>query len=92
MNKKIIITGALSLFGLASLIAQPTLVEKIEAKEGRVVIPYERWKLPNGLTILLNEDHSDPAVHVLVSQTEGQVYVQLMWSEGSYSLPHYWNK
>ncbi len=71
MNKKTIITGALSLFSLASLIAQPTLVEKIEAKEGKVVIPYEKWKLPNGLTILLNEDHSDPAVHVLVTYKVG---------------------
>jgi zinc protease len=71
MNKKTIITGALSLIGLTSLIAQPTLVEKIEAKEGKVVIPYERWKLPNGLTVLLNEDHSDPAVHVLVTYKVG---------------------
>ena len=71
MNKKLIITGALSFLGLASLVAQPTLVEKIEAKEGKVVIPYEKWKLPNGLTILLNEDHSDPAVHVLVTYKVG---------------------
>lgn len=71
MNKKTIITGALSFFSLVSLIAQPTLVEKIEAKEGKVVIPYEKWKLPNGLTILLNEDHSDPAVHVLVTYKVG---------------------
>jgi zinc protease len=71
MNKKIIITGALTFLGLASLIAQPTLVEKIEAKEGKVVIPYEKWKLPNGLTILLNEDHSDPVVHTLVTYKVG---------------------
>jgi zinc protease len=71
MNKKTIITGALSLLGFASLLAQPTLVEKIESKEGKVVIPYEKWKLPNGLTILLNEDHSDPAVHVLVTYKVG---------------------
>ncbi|MES2513501.1 MAG: pitrilysin family protein [Bacteroidota bacterium] len=70
MNKKLI-TGALSLFSLASLIAQPTLIEKIEAKEGKIAIPYEKWKLPNGLTILLNEDHSDPAVHVLVTYKVG---------------------
>jgi len=35
MNKKTIITGALSFFSLVSLIAQPTLVEKIEAKEAK---------------------------------------------------------
>jgi zinc protease len=71
MNKKTIITGALSLFSLATLVAQPTLVEKIEAKDGKAVIPYEKWKLPNGLTILLNEDHSDPVVHVLMTYKVG---------------------
>ena len=71
MNKKTIIASALSLLSFATLIAQPTLVEKIESKEGKVVIPYEKWKLPNGLTILLNEDHSDPAVHVLVTYKVG---------------------
>lgn len=71
MNKKTIITGALSLLGLTSIIAQPTLVEKVEQKADKVVIPYEKWKLPNGLTILLNEDHSDPVVHVLVTYKVG---------------------
>lgn len=71
MNKKTIITGALSLLGLTSLLAQPTLVEKVEPAAGKVVIPYEKWKLPNGLTILLNEDHSDPVVHVLVTYKVG---------------------
>ena len=71
MNQKTIITGMLSLIGLTSIVAQPTLVEKVEAKEGKVVIPYEKWKLPNGLTILLNEDHSDPVVHTLVTYKVG---------------------
>lgn len=71
MNKKLIITGALGFMSLATMLAQPTLIEKVEAKEGKVVIPYEKWKLPNGLTILLNEDHSDPAVHVLVTYKVG---------------------
>jgi len=35
------------------------------------VIPYERWKLPNGLTILLHEDHSDPVVHTMVTYKVG---------------------
>ncbi len=71
MNKKTILTGALSLLGLTTLLAQPTLVEKVEQVAGKVVIPYEKWKLPNGLTILLNEDHSDPLVHVLVTYKVG---------------------
>ncbi len=71
MNKKTIITGALSLFALTTVIAQPTLIEKVEAKADKVIIPYERWKLPNGLTILLHEDHSDPVVHTMVTYKVG---------------------
>jgi zinc protease len=71
MNKHLIITGALTVFGLTTLMAQPTLVEKVEAKADKVVIPYERWKLPNGLTILLHEDHSDPVVNVMVTYKVG---------------------
>ncbi len=71
MNKKIIVTGALGLLGFTSLEAQPTLIEKVEAKSDKVVIPYEKWKLPNGLTVLLNEDHSDPLVQVMVTYKVG---------------------
>jgi zinc protease len=62
MTKKIIAASVFSILGLSTLIAQPTLIEKVELKPDKVVIPYERWKLPNGLTILLHEDHSDPVI------------------------------
>lgn len=71
MKRKSIILGLLSVFSISTYIAQPTLIEKVEAKPGKVVIPYERWKLPNGLTILLHEDHSDPVVNVMVTYKVG---------------------
>jgi len=71
MTKKILLAGALSLLGLSALIAQPALIEKVESKPDKVVIPYERWKLPNGLTILLHEDHSDPVVNIMVTYKVG---------------------
>lgn len=71
MKQRILMTGVLTFFGLASLIAQPTLIEKVEAKTDKVVIPYERWKLPNGLTILLHEDHSDPVINIMVTYKVG---------------------
>jgi len=40
------------------------LVEKVTASPGQVVIPYEKYMLPNGLTLLVSEDHSDPLVRV----------------------------
>lgn len=50
---------------------QAQLIEKVEPQPGKVVIPYEKYKLPNGLTILLHEDHSDPVVNVMVTYKVG---------------------
>ncbi|MEM7420575.1 MAG: pitrilysin family protein [Pseudomonadota bacterium] len=36
-----------------------------------VSIPYEKYTLPNGLTVILHEDHSDPLVHVDVTYHVG---------------------
>lgn len=71
MKRKSIILGLLSVFTISTYIAQPTLIEKVEAKPGKLTIPYERWKLPNGLTILLHEDHSDPVINVMVTYKVG---------------------
>src|SRR5688572_29023738 len=71
MNKNLIAAGVATVFGFTTLMAQPTLIEKIEAQPGKLVLPYERWKLPNGLTILLHEDHSDPVVNVMVTYKVG---------------------
>src|SRR6476620_11302741 len=50
---------------------QPVLVEKVTATPGELVIPYEKWRLPNGLTVIVHEDHSDPIVHVDVTYHVG---------------------
>lgn len=71
MLKKSLLTAALGFTGLGMLVAQPTLIEKVEAKADKIVIPYERWKLSNGLTVLLHEDHSDPVVNVMVTYKVG---------------------
>ncbi|MEJ6661708.1 MAG: pitrilysin family protein [Bacteroidia bacterium] len=71
--KKTIITLNLVLFTIASL-AQSSfeLIEKVEAQEGKVIIPYEKYKLPNNdLTLIIHEDHSDPIVHVQVAYHVG---------------------
>jgi len=71
MKKKNYLALAAGVLMTTGLFAQPTLIEKVESKPDKVVIPYERWKLPNGLTILLHEDHSDPVVHVQVTYKVG---------------------
>lgn len=70
-KKKAIVTGLLMFLGLTTYVAQPTLIEKVQPQAGKLVIPYERWKLPNGLTVLLHEDHSDPVVNVMVTYKVG---------------------
>lgn len=60
-------------FFLLALLAngQTKLVEKITRQGNQIVIPYEKYVLPNGLTLVVHEDHSDPVVHVDVTYHVG---------------------
>ena len=53
------------------MMAQPQFVEKSVPEMGKPGIAYEKYKLPNGLTILLHEDHSDPITNVTVTYKVG---------------------
>ena len=54
-------------FVSTTLFAQAKLVERVAAKDGQIVIPYEKYVLDNGLTLIIHEDRSDPLVHVDVT-------------------------
>ena len=41
-----------------------SFIEQVEAQEGKTVIPYQKYVLDNGLTLILHQDSSDPLVHV----------------------------
>ena len=47
------------------------LVEEVKGESGKTVIPYKKYQLDNGLTLILHEDHSDPLVHVDVTYHVG---------------------
>ncbi|MFD2999262.1 M16 family metallopeptidase [Pontibacter toksunensis] len=51
--------------------AQTKLVEKVTRQGDELVIPYSKYKLANGLTLIVHEDHSDPVVHVDVTYHVG---------------------
>lgn len=74
MKKLFFLSAALSLFlapKTASAQGGYTPITKVEAKPGSLVIPYAKYKLENGLTVIINEDHSDPIVHVEVTYHVG---------------------
>ena len=47
------------------------LVEAVDRVSGELVIPYRKYRLDNGLTVILHEDRSDPLVHVDVTYHVG---------------------
>lgn len=80
MKKQFLFAGLTLLIGSISAVkaqAQPTntgqttLIEKVTAAPNELKISYEKYKLANGLTLFIHEDHSDPLVHVEVTYHVG---------------------
>ena len=86
MKKYVLIFGFVSL--ALCTIGQATLVEKISKTGNEVIIPYEKYSLPNGLTILLHEDHSDPVVHVDVTYHVGSAREEIGKSGFAHFFEH----
>lgn len=74
-----------SCVALSPLLAQPKLIEKVTRKGTELVIPYEKYQLPNGLTIVVHEDHSDPIVYFDVTYHVGSAREQ----EGRSGFAHF---
>jgi zinc protease len=64
------------------------LVEKVTRKGSELVIPYEKYVLPNGLTLIVHEDHSDPLVHVDVTYHVGSAREQIGKSGFAHFFEH----
>lgn len=77
------------LFSLPILVAaQPKLVQKVEKKGNEIVIPFEKYVLPNGLTVIVSEDHSDPVVHVDVTYHVGSAREEIGKSGFAHFFEH----
>jgi zinc protease len=86
MQKNLILTAAVALSLIsAAAVAQPKLIEKVTRKGTELVIPYEKYQLPNGLTVVVHEDHSDPIVYVDVTYHVGSAREQ----EGRSGFAHF---
>ncbi len=68
--------------------SQAKLVEKIEKKGDEIAIPYEKYVLPNGLTVILAEDHSDPLVHVDITYHVGSAREEIGKSGFAHFFEH----
>lgn len=71
MKQKLLLLPAFAVMGILTANAQAKLVEKVTRQGDELVIPYEKYVLPNGLTLIIHEDHSDPVVHTDVTYHVG---------------------
>jgi len=88
MNRKHMLLCAWALVITSLAAAQARLVEKVVQKGNELVIPYEKYVLPNGLTVILHEDHSDPLVHVDVTYHVGSAREEIGKSGFAHFFEH----
>jgi len=86
--KKIFLSFALSAGVAFGAFSQAKLVEKVTKKGNEIVIPYEKYVLPNGLTLVIHEDHSDPIVHVDVTYHVGSAREEINKSGFAHFFEH----
>jgi zinc protease len=71
--------------------AAPRLVETVApapAGSGQIVIPYTKYVLANGLTLVVHEDRSDPVVHVDVTYHVGSAREEIGKSGFAHFFEH----
>jgi len=78
MKKLFLLVFALSLLSVSN--AQYLLVEKYEPKDilesgqtNTLKIPFSKYKLDNGLTLIISEDHANPLVNINITYKVGSV-------------------
>ncbi len=88
MNKFLLVSTALLCAFSIEVYAQPRLLEKVVKKGDEIIIPYEKYVLPNGLTVVLHEDHSDPLVHIDVTYHVGSAREEIGKSGFAHFFEH----
>ena len=68
--------------------SQAKLVEKVTRKGDEIMIPYEKYVMPNGLTVVIHEDHSDPLAHVDVTYHVGSAREEISKSGFAHFFEH----
>ncbi|MGD8174088.1 M16 family metallopeptidase [Vibrio sp. TRT 21S02] len=65
-----------------------TLIEDVKALPGKASIPYSKYRLDNGLTVILSPDNSDPLVHVDVTYHVGSAREEIGKSGFAHFFEH----
>lgn len=90
----VFITASLSLLTACSITSNSSLpdgVELIEQQvkaEGSLLIPYEKYQLENGLTVILHEDNSDPLTYIDMTYHVGSAREQVGKSGFAHFFEH----
>ncbi len=88
MKPRLVVFLAFLLAAVTTTFSQTRLVEKVTKKGNEIVIPYEKYVLPNGLTLIIHEDHSDPLVHVDVTYHVGSAREEIGKSGFAHFFEH----
>src|SRR4030081_2038919 len=88
MKQHVLLVAGLCLLACSRPMAQAKLVEEISKNGNELVIPYEKFVLPNGLTLVVHEDHSDPIVHVDVTYHVGSAREEIGKSGFAHFFEH----
>lgn len=88
MKKSFLLLSFFTLLLAGIVNGQAKLVEKVTKKGNEIVIPYEKYVLPNGLTVIVHEDHSDPVVHVDVTYHVGSAREEIGKSGFAHFFEH----
>jgi len=72
----------------AQLPSGVSLVETVSAQQDILNIPFKKYELANGLTVILHQDNSDPLVHVDVTYHVGSAREQLGKSGFAHFFEH----
>jgi zinc protease len=82
---RILAFGLFSLISISAAFSQTKRIEKVDRVGKELIIPFEKYQLSNGLTIVVHEDHSDPIVYVDVTYHVGSAREQ----EGRSGFAHF---
>jgi zinc protease len=94
MKQKLLLLSLFSLCLATLALAQPSagteakLVEKVVKQGDELVIPYEKYVLPNGLTLVVHEDHSDPIAHIDITYHVGSAREEIGKSGFAHFFEH----